>query len=81
MLNAVNIPYDIVLASQSPRRQDLLQQTGLKFRIHTRETDEAFDEGMRKQRIAMHIAAGKAKAILPDVGGKGTYNCGGYHCL
>lgn len=54
--------YDIILASGSPRRRELLEQLGLPFRVQTiGGIDESFPEGLSPQDIARHIS--KAKAV------------------
>mgnify|MGYP002627014354 CR=1 FL=1 len=33
--------YHLILASQSPRRRELLQRMGLQFTVHAADVDEA----------------------------------------
>jgi len=44
--------YEIILASHSPRRQQLLQELGLKFEVVTREYSETYPEGLGGEEIA-----------------------------
>ena len=44
-------PYEIILASKSPRRQELLRDLGLKFRIQSMDTPEDFPEGLGMTEI------------------------------
>ena len=37
---------DIVLASQSPRRQELLKQMGLTYRVHAVDIDEHMERSL-----------------------------------
>lgn len=53
----------IVLASQSPRRRELLASLGLLFEIRTSNTNEDYPPGLKKAAIALHIATKKAEAI------------------
>jgi septum formation protein len=53
----------IILASKSPRRQELLQLMGLDFKVVLREVDETYPEGLTPAEIAVHIAEKKAKAF------------------
>ena len=54
----------IVLASQSPRRQQLLQWAEIPFEINVAHTDENFPPGLEPSEIAMYIAESKVKATL-----------------
>lgn len=54
----------IVLASQSPRRKQLLEWAEVEFDIMAMETDETWPEGMRIEEIPIHIARNKAHAIM-----------------
>ena len=53
----------IILASQSPRRKQLLEWANIEFEIVVRETDEQFPPGMAVTEIPIHIARNKAAAI------------------
>ena len=54
---------EILLASQSPRRREILEKTGISFRIQPANTEESFPEGMDVQEIPIHISRGKAEAV------------------
>jgi septum formation protein len=54
----------IVLASQSPRRKQLLEWAELDFDVLTRETDELWPEGMPMEEIPIYIAREKARAVM-----------------
>ena len=54
---------DIILASNSPRRKELLQRLGLPFKVRTLfGVDESFPENLRGEEIALYIARKKAEA-------------------
>jgi septum formation protein len=53
----------IILASQSPRRKQLLEWAEVPFEILVKETDETFPEGLRTDEAAIHIARNKANAV------------------
>jgi septum formation protein len=53
----------IILASQSPRRKQLLEWAEVPFEIVVKETDEAYPEGMKVDEVAVHIARNKALAV------------------
>jgi septum formation protein len=55
--------YDIVLASKSPRRRQLLKATGVRFRvINHLEMDEVYPAVLRAEEIPVYLA--KAKAVF-----------------
>jgi septum formation protein len=60
MLNKIS---PIILASKSPRRQELLQLMGIDFKVVLKDVDETYPEGLSPTEIALHIAEKKAKAF------------------
>jgi septum formation protein len=57
----------IILASQSPRRKQLLEWAEISFEIVVKETDETFPSGLKADQVAIHIARQKALAVTPFV--------------
>ena len=53
----------IILASQSPRRKQLLEWAEVPFDILVKETDESYPGNLSIEEIAIHIARNKALAI------------------
>ncbi len=53
----------IILASQSPRRKQLLEWAEIPFRIVLQATDETFPAGLQPTEAAVHIARQKALAV------------------
>lgn len=53
----------LILASQSPRRKQLLAEAGLTFRVQPAATDEQYPKSMPVAEVAVHIAKGKAEAL------------------
>ena len=53
----------IILASGSPRRQELLKQMGVKFRVVVADTQEAHGRGRVARSICRRNALEKAKAV------------------
>ena len=53
----------IILASQSPRRKQLLEWAEVPFEIVVKETDETYPEGLAVDEVAVHIARNKALAV------------------
>ncbi len=52
--------YDLILGSQSPRRQHLLKGLDLNFKIEPINADESFDPEMRLEEVPEYLAAQKA---------------------
>lgn len=57
----------IILASQSPRRKQLLEWAEVNFEVVVKETDESYPAELTVQDIAIHIARNKALAIKNEV--------------
>ncbi|MEO6719655.1 MAG: Maf family protein [Ferruginibacter sp.] len=53
----------IILASQSPRRKQLLEWAEVSFEIIVQETDESYPPHLPPQEVAIHIARNKALAV------------------
>jgi len=53
----------IILASKSPRRQELLKLMGFDFQVVLREVDESYPPGLSPSEIAVYISEKKAKAF------------------
>jgi septum formation protein len=53
----------IILASQSPRRKQLLEWAEIPFKVTVKETEESYPAGLPMDEIAIHIARNKALAI------------------
>src|ERR1700733_3613235 len=52
-----------ILASKSPRRQELLRLMDIAFRIVLKEVDESYPDGLKPEEVAVYIAEKKAKAF------------------
>lgn len=59
--------YEIILASQSPRRQQLLSDLGLKFSVQSMNVPEEFPPEMGMNEIPIYLAELKATAFLPQL--------------
>jgi nucleoside triphosphate pyrophosphatase len=53
----------VILASQSPRRKQLLEQAGIPFQVKVVETAETFPPELAIPDIPVHIARQKAAAV------------------
>ncbi len=56
----------LILASASPRRQELLQLITTEFEIHTKDTDESLPEGIAPVDAVQQLALRKALAVAQD---------------
>jgi septum formation protein len=56
----------IILASQSPRRKQLLQWAEIPFEVRDVETDESYPAGLLPGQVAIHIARNKALSALDN---------------
>lgn len=54
---------NIILASTSPRRKQLLEQVGVKFDIEPSSYEEDMTLDMSPIELAKHLSLGKAKAV------------------
>ncbi|MFA6058188.1 MAG: Maf family protein [Taibaiella sp.] len=54
----------LILASQSPRRKQLLEQAELSFVIRTAHSDENFPADMEPEQAPLFIASNKAEAVF-----------------
>ena len=59
--------FSLILASNSPRRRQLLTDLGLAYEIRLREVDEDFPPHLRRAQVAEYLAARKAAAYVPDL--------------
>jgi len=53
----------IILASQSPRRRELLHLAEIDFEVIVADTDESFPTGLSFEETAIHIAKNKGLAV------------------
>lgn len=59
--------YNLILASNSPRRQAMLKELGLSFRIQTKDIDESFEATLPPEEVPVMLAKRKANAFLADL--------------
>lgn len=57
----------IILASQSPRRKQLLEWAEVPFEIIVKETDESYPDSLSINEVPVYIAQNKALAVKPTV--------------
>jgi septum formation protein len=56
--------HTILLASRSPRRQQLMEAAGYRYRVDASDVEEHFPEGLDPAETAEHLAGMKAEASL-----------------
>lgn len=59
--------YEIILASKSPRRQQLLSDLGLKFTVQSMDIAEVFPAGLGMTEVPVYLAELKAEAFRPQL--------------
>jgi len=57
----------LILASNSPRRRQLLTDLGLPYEVRLREVDEDFPAHLQRAEVAEYLAAHKASAYVHDL--------------
>ncbi|MDN3668018.1 Maf family nucleotide pyrophosphatase [Echinicola jeungdonensis] len=67
-MNKLLPPYKIILASKSPRRQEILQGLDIDFEIRTKEVNEDFPEDLPQNQVARYLAEKKAAAFVDEMG-------------
>ena len=68
MLDNLN-KYNVVLASNSPRRKELLQRLGIPFKVRTLlGIDESYPDTLRGEDIVRYISRNKANAYRSSMG-------------
>lgn len=58
----------IILASKSPRRQEILTQMGISFVVKVQDVEESFPSHLSPEEVAVYIAEKKAKAFMSELG-------------
>jgi septum formation protein len=66
----VGIPdhFNFILASRSPRRQQLLRELGLKFDVVIKDYEEKYPENLEGVEIAEYLACEKSKYFINEIG-------------
>lgn len=59
--------YNYILASKSPRRNELLKSLGIDFIVKTKEVDEIYPDYLTKEEIPVYLAKLKARAFLNEI--------------
>jgi septum formation protein len=68
MLNDILIGKRLILASKSPRRQQLLRELGIDFEVWANgDDDEIYPDGLSMTEIPVYLAKHKAKPLLSNL--------------
>lgn len=59
--------YQVVLASNSPRRHQFLQELGINFTVRTKEVEEVYPATLTKEEIPAYLAKLKAASQQADL--------------
>lgn len=62
--------FNIILASKSPRRKQLMEGLGIPFVIKTKEVDESFPAHLRREEIPLYLCLKKADAFKKELKNK-----------
>ncbi|MFD2036860.1 Maf family nucleotide pyrophosphatase [Belliella marina] len=57
----------LILASKSPRRNELLKGLGITFSVRTKDTDESYPSAMDVYEVAGYLSEKKASAFLQEI--------------
>ena len=57
----------LILASNSPRRKQLMHDMGLEFIVRTKNTDESFPDDMPFYEVPVYLAEKKAQAFKDEI--------------
>ncbi|HNP17077.1 MAG TPA: Maf family nucleotide pyrophosphatase [Fulvivirga sp.] len=63
----MNFDHPLILASKSPRRQQLLSEAGFKFVVKSVEVDESYPIELDPKEVAKYLAEKKAKASQQEL--------------
>lgn len=63
----------IILASQSPRRKQLLEWADVDFEVIASDIEETWPKGLTEEEVAMHIARNKALDVRKKLNSKLHY--------
>lgn len=54
---------DLILASSSPRRKELLELLGIPFQVRVSDVEETYQDGLQPEEIVMELARIKSIAV------------------
>ena len=63
MQTSLSLQYPFILASNSPRRKEILRSAGFEFSVLPSDVDESFSSDMKPQEVPVHLAERKANEL------------------
>ena len=66
MLRGLTEKYQIILASTSPRRKELLQEIIPIFKVESKEVEEIYPNNLQGSEIALYLSQLKSKPFQPS---------------
>ncbi|WP_162426343.1 Maf family nucleotide pyrophosphatase [Pontibacter pudoricolor] len=63
----MNLSRPLLLASNSPRRKELLTGLGLPFDVHVKEVEEDYPAELKREQVAEYLASHKAEQYFGDL--------------
>jgi len=67
MNSLLQLPKPLILASNSPRRAQLLRQVGLEFRVIASSVSELIDDKRTPEELVLELSLAKAKDVTPQI--------------
>ncbi|MCJ8163570.1 Maf family nucleotide pyrophosphatase [Pontibacter sp. E15-1] len=77
----MNLSRPLLLASNSPRRKELLASLGIAFDVKVKEVQEDFPDHLKRAEIAEYLAAHKAEAYRENLQGEAIITADTIVCL
>jgi len=63
----MNLNRPLILASKSPRRQQLLEEAGFRFQVKTVEICESYPQELDIHQVAIYLARKKVESFIPHL--------------
>ncbi len=63
----IQLPYHVILGSQSPRRQALLAGLDIPFQVMVKDTEESFPDGLHPRDVALYLCKKKSDAFILEL--------------
>ena len=63
----MQLDFELILASKSPRRQQLLKDLGFDFKVVTKDVDESFPSQLQAQEIPLYLCEHKANSFTEEL--------------
>lgn len=70
----------IILASSSPRRQQLMKEAGIAFEVRTKNTDEVYPSELKVEDIPVYLGSIEGCGLQRGAKSHGLLNNGRYDC-